>query len=289
MSVATSGSQGNGSSMSPSISANRYVAFASRASNLVANDTNGAPDVFVRDRNTSRTVRISVSTSGGQNLYGSWSPVISSSGRWVTFITDISETASRVFVRDRDTDTDADGVFDEPGAVKTTQVPHLHNLYMPSISGNGRYVTFNEIPYDDENAAYVHDLRTGTTLPVTVSNTDETAIYPGVTGRNAISGSGRYVIFSTYPDGLVSGDTNGARDVFVRDRDTDADGIFDEPGAVRTTRASISSTDVQGNGHSRESAMAENGTYVAFESEATNLSLGTDSNAAWDVFARTNP
>lgn len=287
MSVSSSGSQGNGSSVSPSISANRYVAFASRASNLVANDTNGAQDVFVRDRDTSRTVRISVSTSGEQNVYGSRTPVISSSGRYVVFVTDISETAHRLFVRDRD--TDADGVFDETGAVKTTQVPHIHNMYMPSISGDGRHVTFNEVPYDDENAALVHDLRTGKTVPVPVPNSDETAIYRGLTGPNAISGNGRYVTFSSEPEGLVAGDTNGVRDVFVRDRDTDADGIFDEPGVVRTTRASISSTDVQGNGHSRAPAMAENGTYLAFESEATNLSLATDSNGAWDVFARTNP
>ena len=288
MSVATSGAQANGSSDRPAISANRYVAFASEASNLVANDTNGVSDVFVRDRSASRTVRISVSTSGGQNVDRSVSPVISSSGRFVAFITDIGGTASRVFVRDRD--TDADGVFDEAGAVKTIRVPGDVIVYNPSISADGRHVTYNTTDQDERGTAFVHDLKTGRTVLVTVPE-NEAPLYDheGETTRNALSGNGRYVTFDSRSDRLVSGDTNGTRDVFVRDRDTDADRIFDEPGAVRITRLSISSEGVQGNGFSVDSAIAENGAHLAFESEATNLSLGTDSNGVWDVFARTNP
>lgn len=287
LSVATSGGQGNGASGSPAVSANRYVAFASTASNLVANDTNGVSDVFVRDRDTSRTRRISVSTSGGQNVDPSGSPVISSSGRYVAFITDIGGTASRVFVRDRD--TDADGVFDEAGAVKTIRVPGDVSVYNPAISADGRHVTFNETDQDDPGRPFVHDLKTGRTVPVAVSSIEPTAYRSGETTRYALSANGRYVTFDAYADDLVGGDTNGTGDVFVRDRDTDADGIFDEPGAARTTRLSTSSEGVQGNGWSHSSAIAQNGTYVAFESDATNLGLNIDSNGAWDVFARTNP
>ncbi len=287
MSLSSAGAQANGPSVGPAMSSSRYVAFSSSANNLVANDTNSAQDVFVRDRTTSRTVRVSVSTSGGQNADASGSPAISSSGRYVAFITALGETAPRVFVRDRD--TDADGVFDEPGAVRTTRVPSDVNVYAPSISANGRHVTYNETDQDDPGAPFVHDLKTGRTVPVAVSNTAATTPYSGETTRNAISGNGRYVTFASGAGGLVVGDTNGTEDVFVRDRDTDADGIFDETGAVSTARASISSADVQGNGLSAAAVIAEYGTYVAFASEATNLSLATDSNGTWDVFTRTNP
>ena len=54
-------------------------------------------------------------------------------------------------------------------------------------------------------------------------------------GGPAISATGRFVAFRSLATNLVAGDTNDAADVFLRDRDTDADGVFDEPGAVATT------------------------------------------------------
>lgn len=74
VSVATGGGQANGMSDSPSISRNgRYVAFTSRATNLVASDTNAASDVFVHDRVTGTTTRLSVSTAGVQGGSGRYS------------------------------------------------------------------------------------------------------------------------------------------------------------------------------------------------------------------------
>src|SRR5512138_1523045 len=64
VSVSSAGLQGNGSSGSNAISADgRYVAFSSNASNLVSGDTNGTYDVFLVDRQTATTRRISVSAS----------------------------------------------------------------------------------------------------------------------------------------------------------------------------------------------------------------------------------
>jgi Tol biopolymer transport system component len=67
VSVGSAGQQGNSVSFSPSLSGNgRYVAFQSVASNLVANDSNGAGlDVLVRDRQAGTTTLASVSLSGG--------------------------------------------------------------------------------------------------------------------------------------------------------------------------------------------------------------------------------
>jgi Tol biopolymer transport system component len=64
------------------------VAFASEATNLVPGDTNAATDIFVHDRETGRTVRVSVPSRGGQINGDSWTPSISGDGRYVAFPTD---------------------------------------------------------------------------------------------------------------------------------------------------------------------------------------------------------
>lgn len=86
LSVSISGDQGNGRSFVPAISGDgRYSAFYSDASNLVSGDTNGARDVFVRDRQTGETTRMSVDTSGAEANGDSFAPAISSDGRFVAF------------------------------------------------------------------------------------------------------------------------------------------------------------------------------------------------------------
>ncbi|MDZ4169681.1 MAG: hypothetical protein U1E26_08510 [Coriobacteriia bacterium] len=70
----------------PSISADgRYVAFTSEASNLVANDTNACSDVFVHDRVTGATTRVSLTSSGAQAPQGGGGNSLSSTGRFVAF------------------------------------------------------------------------------------------------------------------------------------------------------------------------------------------------------------
>src|SRR5690606_34405118 len=81
VSIASDGTEANYYSAHPTISMNgRYIAFASEASNLVLNDTNGLPDFFVHDRQTKLTTRVSLSSSGNE-AYGSLSsPALSSDG-----------------------------------------------------------------------------------------------------------------------------------------------------------------------------------------------------------------
>ena len=104
----------------------------------------------------------------------------------------------------------------------------------------------------------------------------------GPSGPPSISADGRYVVFSSAATNLVANDTNGAADVFLRDRDTDADGIFDEPGAVATTRVSLGPSAVQGDAPSSEPVISADGRYVAFASTATNFVAGA--NAAAQVY-----
>jgi uncharacterized repeat protein (TIGR01451 family) len=99
-----------GSSYEASISADgRYVAFQSAASNLVANDTNSLWDVFVRDRQTNTTTRVSVHSAGTQATGGpSRFPSISADGRYVAFQSEATNLVANdtnslwdIFVRSR--------------------------------------------------------------------------------------------------------------------------------------------------------------------------------------------
>jgi hypothetical protein len=98
-----------------------------------------------------------------------------------------------------------------------------------------------------------------------------------------ISEGGRYVVFSSEASNLVDNDTNGNRDVFLRDRDTDGDKVFDEPGAVRTTRISKGYDGSQANDDSWEVAISADSNYIAYSSDANNLVQG-DNNPYRDVF-----
>ena len=113
VSVTSTGGQANGASSDPAISADgRYVAFVSRATNLVAGDTNGVRDVFVHDRQTGATTRISVNSSENQGNAESLAPSLSADGRYVAFassasnlVTGDTNSTSDVFVRDRQAGT----------------------------------------------------------------------------------------------------------------------------------------------------------------------------------------
>ncbi|MFH1906503.1 MAG: hypothetical protein ABIL11_03830 [Chloroflexota bacterium] len=109
VSVASDGMQGDDHSWDPSISADgRYVAFQSSASNLVSGDTNGQPDIFVHDRQSWQTTRVSVASDGTQGNNGSLLSSISADGRYVAFSSAASNLVSGdtnwswdVFVHDR--------------------------------------------------------------------------------------------------------------------------------------------------------------------------------------------
>ena len=237
VSVDSSGVQGNRDSEYPSISADgRYIAFESEADNLVAGDTNGYSDIFVRDHNTGITTRVSVSSSGGQGSNASTSPSISGDGRYVAFVSRASNLVagdtngnSDIFVHDRNT-----GITTRVN-VNSSGGQAIGVSYSPSISADGRYVAFYSIASNlvsgDTNGQmdiFVHDRDTGITTCVSVDS-------GGVLGNGSsydpfISADGRYVVFDSSASNLVSGDTNGVSDIFVHDRNS---GI--------TTRASVDS------------------------------------------------
>jgi Tol biopolymer transport system component len=284
VSIASDGTQGNAnSSNSPSISADgRYVAFPSNASNLVAGDTNGRSDIFVRDRQTGTTTRISIASDGTQGNGNSAFPSISADGRYVAFVSYASNLVPGdtngvwdIFVRDRQANTTTRVSVASDGTQGNDS-----SYTSPSISADGRYVAFlsfasNLVP-GDTNATidvFVRDRQTDTTTRVSLAN-------DGMQGNSAsewpsISADGRYVAFASAASNLVPADTNGVSDVFVRDRQTDT-----------TTRVSLATDGTQGNGDAIYTSISADGQHVAFESTASNLVPG-DTNDVEDVFVAT--
>jgi len=209
--------EGDGNSCRASLSADgRYVAFGSNASNLVVGDTNGVTDVFVRDRGTGETTRVSVDSAGVEGNHDSHFPSISADGRYVAFMSlasnlvagDASGTIWQIFVHDRVTSETTRVSVDSAGVEANDQ------RLEPSISADGRYVYFysyaSNLVVSDANGAcdvFVHDRVTGETTRVSVDSAGVEA--NGGSEQASVSADGRYVTFCSYASNLVVGDTNG--------------------------------------------------------------------------------
>ena len=284
VSLSTDGTQSDGNSDIPSLSADgRYVTFVSDARNLVAGDTNNRQDIFVHDRNTGITTRVSLNTDGTEGNSRSDTPSLSEDARYVTFSSDSSnlvqgDTNSNydIFVHDRNT-----GITTRV-SLNTDSTEGNVSSFAPSISADGQFVAFasyadNLVAGDTNNEVdiFVHDRNTGTTTRVSL-NTD------GTEGNSrsdtpSLSEDGRYVTFSSVSSNLVPGDTNSEVDIFVYDRNT---GITD--------RASLSTDSSQSDDTSSAPSLSTDGRYVTFVSDASNLVLG-DTNGASDIFVTPNP
>jgi Tol biopolymer transport system component len=228
VSVSGSEKQGNGQSVWPSISADgRYVVFTSSASNLVPGDTNGQPDVFVRDRTRGTTTRISVSSSEKQGRGGSYDGVLSADGRSVVFVSDAANLVSR------DTNRQPDVFKRDLRKGTTTRVSvgvrgQANDRSMGrAISADGRFVAFvslaSNLVKGDTNRewdVFLRDTRKGTTVRVSVGpkgRQGDVGDPMGTGFPQSISDDGRYVLFDSDATTLVDGDTNGRYDVFLHD------------------------------------------------------------------------
>ena len=145
VSVASDGTEGDGVSWTSSISSDgRYVAFDSRAKNLVAGDTNWKDDIFVHDTQTGTTTRVSVASDGTEADGNSYNPSISSDGRYVAFISYATNLVAG------DTNGDWDVFVHDTQTGTTTRVSVASDgtegngtSYALSISSDGRYVAFS--------------------------------------------------------------------------------------------------------------------------------------------------
>lgn len=287
VSISTAGAQANGRSDEPSISGDgRYVAFSSTATNLVRGDTNRAADIFVRDRATGVTRRVSVSSRGRQANAESNAPQLTRHGRYVAFSSPASTLVARdtnglvdIFVRDRRTGTTRRVSVANSGAQASHSSTHTGSN-APAISAYGRYVVFhsdaaNLVSGDTNHVfdVFVRDRVLHTTHRVSVGEAGRQADAESL-GPAVISANGRYVAFASLADNLVAGDANDITDVFVRDL------------SLHTTFiGSLASDGTQGNDGSVPAALSPDGRVLLFSSWAGNL-VSNDRSPGPDVFVR---
>ena len=270
VSVASDGSQANGDSNATTISADgRYIGFYSQATNLVSGDTNDTADVFVHDRTTQTTTRVSVTSAGSQSNGSSYWATISADGRYVAFRSSATNLVSD------DTNNEPDVFLHDRETAITTRVSVLSDgsqtdfaSSAPSISGDGRFVTFETFAANTSSRILVRDRVAQTTTQVSMSSSS--ANNDSVDA--SISADGRYVAFFSRDNNLVDDDTNGAYDLFV----------YDQVGHT-TIRVSVASGGSQSNGNSYSPKISADGRYIAFVSSATNL-VEDDTNDTADVF-----
>jgi Tol biopolymer transport system component len=272
VSVSGSGQGGDDFSLSPEITPDgRVVGFNSAATNLVPGDTNGFGDAFVHDRETGRTVRVSIGLDGAEPNGPTFAPELSADGRLAVFDSD----ASNLVPGDDNGTTDV--FVHDLQSGETTLVSALPDgspsdgySAESTISGDGRYVAFHSTSDrltegDDDGLTdvFVRDLQTGETIRVD-------GIQPGENREPVISADGGTVAFrnssgptwlaQTYLHDLATGET---RSLVDRDRDGNLlDGYIEAP------------------------SVSADGRTVAFQSNATNLVEGDLDYWGYDVFVK---
>ena len=291
VSVASDGTQANGWSEDPAISADgSTIAYHSWADDLVADDTNGHADVFVYDVATKETTRVSVASDGTQSSVGDGSggPAVSGDGgtvvydssainlvpddtnnAWDVFAYDMAtSTTTRVSVASDGTQADSDP-WTNPGGPSSTD---------PAISDDGGTIVYyseatNLVPDDTNGGAdvFAYDVATATTTRVSVASDGTQA--GGLSFFPAISGDGGTIVYYSDAPNLVGGDTNGTNDVFSYDVAT-----------ATTTRVSVASDGTQATGGgSYQPAISGDGGTIVYYSGATNL-VADDTNGEVDAF-----
>ncbi|MBE8474362.1 TolB-like translocation protein [Streptomyces justiciae] len=255
ISVAADGTEANGPSSQPAISADgRVVAFVSHATNLVPGDPDDGADLFVRDLRTGTLQRV----AADGDIYF---PALSANGRYVAYATQ-NGAESTVYVRDLRTGrTERADVGLDPG--------HTGGQ-TPALSADGRTVAFAAYGTDPEGvsrAVYVRDLRAHRTERISPD------AGPGHSFRApSLSADGRKVAYQDITGTPPRGDYS---DLYVHDRRTggtvQADTTHDGSSADKAATAPLLSAD---------------GFTLAFTSGASNLVPGADPNSSFNPFVR---
>jgi hypothetical protein len=316
----TLGAEANADSTAASISADgRFVAFESEATNLVLGDTNGVQDIFVHDRLTGETERVSVDSFGGEANGASYDPEISDDGNVVAFESDASNLVSGdafgfrdILVHNRTTGAT------EMASVSSSGSQANGTSYDPSLSSAGSLVAFESNadslvpdPWPGNYDIFLRDLGSGTTIRVSPGLGTQNSRRPSVTAdanfiayqssnlalydrqlgttvsigadsiyKSDVSDDGRYVAFDTNSV-LAGGDSGVNYDVYVRDRQLAVwELISVKPDGTSTGLLS-----------SKPSASSD-GRFVAFFSgpdgsvSAQGLVPGDSNGNSWGVFVR---
>ncbi|MEZ5098535.1 MAG: hypothetical protein R3C15_01740 [Thermoleophilia bacterium] len=277
----------------PGISADgTRVVFASAASNLVPDDTNGVLDVFVRDLAAGTTVRVSLKPDGTEIPEGGRDAAISAAGNRVAFVTAAALDAS-------DTNGSQADVYVRDLAAGTTTLVSRQSLggvsgnaasVDPVLDADGSRIAFTTAASNfapmlaDGNGVgdvYLHDLDTGTTSLVSARAALLLQAGNASSGTPSISADGQRVAFTSSSGNLVSVvDGNAAVDVYLRD--------FTLAAGQQTILVSRTSgpNGIAGNGEAKSPSISADGTRIAFQSSASDLVPGDANGGLGEVFVR---
>jgi len=272
----------NGPSSEPSASdTGQFVAFASLATNLVSRCDNGLNHIFVRDRNTKKFTCVSVNSSDDQANQDSHAPSISSDGQFIAFDSAATNLAgkcdnglSHIFVRDVNAGTT------RCVSVNSNNDQANQDSHVPSISSNGQFIAFDSAATNlagskcnnGFNHIFVHDRFTGTTTCVSVNSNGNEGDDNSFDA--SISSDGQMVAFHSSATNLTNRCDNGNSHVFVHDLTTG-----------ETKCVSVDSDGNESNGTSGLARISGDGLFVAFQSNATNLTSECD-NGFTQIFVR---
>lgn len=239
------------------------------------------------------TSRLSTSSSGAQANGSSYHymPVISADNHYTVFASAATNLVGG------DTNNFADVFKKDNFSGKITRISTKGNgaqssggnSTKPSISEDGTFVAFSSSAIDllgilgDKNGVsdvFKKDTTSGKITRVSTNSAGKEANLPS--SWPSISADGRYVAFVSTATNLVSGDTNAANDIFVKDTSTG------QPTSGRTVRVStaLGGGETNINSASTDPAISPDGKYVVFRSNATNLVPGMKANTNWQIYAK---
>ncbi len=266
----------------------RYILMSSSDTTLVAGDTNGLSDIFIKDTITGLITRVNTDSAGNEALGGASTAFnMSSDGRYVAFssiatnlVAGDTNAVTDVFIKDVTTGLTTRVSTDSNGNQATGGVSTR-----PRVSADGRYVVFESeatnLVVSDTNGTrdiFLKDMATGVTTRVNTDSAGNQTTAGADSRVYGISADGRYIVFQSEASNLVAGDTNARQDVFVKDTLT---GV--------TTRVNTDSagneSGVVGGARAYARGISADGRYVVFHTRASNL-VANDTNGQTDVFVK---
>jgi len=269
----------------------RWVVYTSQATNLVPDDNNEATDVFLYDRDSGATRRLSIASDGSEANGDSRTPAISADASTVAFVSAATNLVEQevggfeqIYVHDI-----ASGETRLASQSSEGQ-PANGNCFLPDLTADGSIVAFKSegfnlvsetSPFPDTNGlpdVFVHDSASGETVRISVDDFGNQS--NGLSGGPAISDDGRYVAFISFSSNFDPLDGNGFSDVFVVDLDT--------RDIERVSVALDASGRPGGNVPDFPTTISANGVWIGFASAAENLVAG-DINNQIDSFVSCNP
>lgn len=278
------GASDNGNSFGADFSADaRFVVFASVATNLAGGSAGTTADLFVKDRDTGSLVRVTTSLTGGDANDDAVGARISGDGRYVVFssaATNLTSTITGagqrdIYLWDATLNNLTNLTAGTPGNASSGGAD------VAADGAGGAYVVFETtkalVAGDTNGQSDIYAWSTLSNQFTRISTTATGAQVALGSTEASVSADGHFVVFRSFSDALVAGDSNGVADIFLKDTRTGAIALISAPPGG------------QANQSSRAPEISADGVWIVFETSATNLSATNTNGALSNIFRVANP